>query len=403
MPLALLLFLVVVSTGLGALRLLRLDRGWLGLGLAPAAGLSVVTIVATWADVAPLPEVIQTALLLALAVAGLLSAAPRARSFLRAGRLPVLLGLAILVPFAVLALAFAELEVPLSGHDGAHHIETIWALQHGARWSSWYPPGLHTMLAAILTGVPWVDTARAALDAAFGIALLAPLAAFGLGYTVTGRSGLAGVGALFLAFTVQYPYSPHLWSGWPVAAALLIALGLWSVGALYLRRPRLRLAVLAGLLLGAIVLVHGTELYTTALGLVILLVGAWRRVRWLRLLRDLLTAGGVAMIAALPYVPSVVGWAHAGGASDVAQEVLRTAATAQPNPGDAVMTLALGSLSGGFLLDLPIRAGLLALGLWLAVRRGRYRPLAALFAVAFGLALAFRYANVPVLSTIYAL
>jgi hypothetical protein len=401
--LAVVLFVLIVGAGFAVLRALGLHRGWLVLGLAPSAGLAVASILTTWASAVPLPEPLDLALLLALAAGGLVTTLPRASRLAATPWTTGLLAVAVLVPLAVVSLAFGGLDVPLSGHDGAHHVETIAALEGGARWAGWYPPGFHTMLAALVSVAPWVDTALRVLDAAFGIALLAPLATFGFGYAVTGRATLAALGAVFLAFTVQYPYSPQLWSGWPVATALLLALGVWSAGALYLRRPQLRLAVLAGLLLGAILLTHGTELYTAAIGLLVLLAAGWRRLAWARLARDLALAGAIAGLAALPYVATLVGWAHAGGAVQAAQDVLEVAAADQPSLGEMVVTLALGSLSGGFLLDLPVRAGLLAIGLWAALRARRYRLLASLFAIFFGLALAFRYASLPGLSTVYAL
>jgi hypothetical protein len=402
-PLAFLFFLVVVGTGLGALRVLRLHRAWLGLGLAPAAGLAVASSVSTWAGMIPLPEPLGLAVLLAASVAGFATAMPRLRGLSHAPAVSGVLALAVLVPLAVLGLTFGNLEVPFSGHDGAHHVETIAALERGARWAGWYPPGFHATLAAFISLAPWVDTARGVLDAAFGVALLAPLAVFGLGYVLIGRPGVAALGALFLAFTIQYPYSPQLWSGWPVATALLLALGLWSVGALYLRRPTPRLTVLAGLLLGSILLMHGTELYTAAIGLVVLLIAGWRRLAWPRLARDLLLAGAIAGLTALPYLATLVGWVTTGGATQAAQEVLQIAASDQPSVGEVVITLALGSLSGGFMLDLPIRAGLLAIGLWSAVRNTRERVVASIFVIFFGLALAFRYASLPGLSTLYTL
>ena len=45
---------------------------------------------------------------------------------------------------------------------------------------------------------------------------------------------------------------------------------LWITSIQYIDRPSWRLAGLAGLLVGAIVVVHGTELYTTAIVMVVL-------------------------------------------------------------------------------------------------------------------------------------
>jgi hypothetical protein len=401
MALGVFFFVLIVGIGLVAVRVLGLEGGWLALGLAPAAGLAVAVIFTTWAAVLPLPEPLALVVLVLVAGGGLASAARRLRGVTGAGVAGALLGASVLIPLVVLALAFAGLEVPLSRHDGATHVETVVALEHGARWAGWYPPGVHTLLAAVLSVAPGLDAAQAAAEAAFGLTLLAPLAVFGFGYVVTGRPGLAALGAIFLSLTVQFPYTLQLMSLWPMAAALVLAIGVWTVGGLYLRLPCVPVAVLAGVLLGAILLIHGTELYTVALGLIALLLASLRHVRWLALGRDLGIAAATAAGVALPYISILVGWVGSGGATGYAQGLANTAVSGEPNIADALITLAFGSLSGGFIFDLPIRAGLLGLAVWAAIRHRHHRLLVCLFGLFFGLALVFRYLTAPGVMTIF--
>jgi len=61
----------------------------------------------------------------------------------------------------------------------------------------------------------------------------------------------------------------HIWNlGWPLATALILVVGLWTVSLAYLDRPSRRSTALAGSMLGAIVVTHGSELYTRVAGLI---------------------------------------------------------------------------------------------------------------------------------------
>ena len=80
--------------------------------------------------------------------------------------------------------------------------------------------------------------------------------------------------ALLLSFTYLFPYFPQLWSGWPLTISVILAVGVWTVALEYLERPSVGWGSLAGLILGAIVLVHGTELYTLVIVLPLVLIGA---------------------------------------------------------------------------------------------------------------------------------
>src|SRR6267143_2097051 len=108
MALALLFSLTVVSAGFATLRTLGLAKGAVGLGLAPPAGLAILTIVSSWC---------------------------------------MLLGF---VPLVAGGFVFAGVQVPLSPHDSAFHVETIHAYRQGGAWTGWYPPGLAALFASWL-------------------------------------------------------------------------------------------------------------------------------------------------------------------------------------------------------------------------------------------------------------
>src|SRR5207253_2999571 len=73
---------------------------------------------------------------------------------------------------------------------------------------------------------------------------------------------------------------------------------------------------------------------------------------------------GIAVVLALPYVPTLLGWARTGGASAVGLDILDYT-TANPDimGRSNWLQYALGITGAGSLLDLPPRIGLLALGL----------------------------------------
>src|SRR5204863_5046430 len=142
---------------------------------------------------------------------------------------------------------------------------------------------------------PWIDSARGAFDLGLSLPSLAALAVFGLGIAVWHEARMAAVAALLLSFTYLFPYFPQLWSGWPLTISVILAVGVWTVALEYLERPSVGWGSLAGLILGAIVLVHGTELYTLVIVLPLVLIGARRQVVWGHLPRAL----GLAMLVAL--------------------------------------------------------------------------------------------------------
>ena len=140
-------------------------------------------------------------------------------------------------------------------------------------WADWYPPGTSASFAAALQLLPWLDTALGTFSLGIAASLLAPLIVFGLGVAVLRNLPMASAGALFVSVTYLYPYFPQVWSGWPLLLSMVMAVGVWIVAVEYVERPSWQWAALGGLLLGATVLVHGSELYTLV---IVLLVVAWR-------------------------------------------------------------------------------------------------------------------------------
>jgi hypothetical protein len=122
------------------------------------------------------------------------------------------------------------------------------------------------------------------------------------------------------------------------------------------------LAVLGGLIAGAIVLTHGTEVYSAVIGLALIAAVNWRRIRLDKLVRHLPLAVLGAAVCALAYLSTLVGWAAAGGATGAAEvEQAGTQGQSAANAGDW-LEFALGLTGAGGIIDLPVRAALLVLG-----------------------------------------
>ena len=391
MATALLFSAVAVLVGLAIARVLRVPAS-----LAPLCGLAAIAVATTFTTWLQVPPAVGTALVTGAALAGVLRSGLEATylSTRTPGRLTsALLIASVAVPGLTLGVAFAGLEAPLSTHDGAFHVEMIDRLRRGLPVETWYPMGFHTSVAAVLGLLPWLDTARGAFEAAQGMAILAPPAIFALGLAFGLERRVAATGAVVLALTWTYPYDYHLWSGWPQGMGVLLVSGLFATAVHWLERPNVRLAVLGGLLAGAIVLSHGTEVYTSALGLGVIVLTRIRRIAPGPLARHLPLALGVALLSALPYLPTLVGWAHGGGATSAGQEIVDTTIA---NPTDWLQYL-LGALGAGSALDVPLRATLIALGL----RMPRLRLVAALWATFLGLLLLVDLVDLPFVKHVF--
>jgi hypothetical protein len=272
----------------------------------------------------------------------------------------------MLVPIVAIGVAFATVQAPLSPDDGAFHVETTNAFRQGAAVSAWYPPGVAATFGATLQLLPWIDTAYGAYGLGLGLALVGPIAMFGLAAAVWRNLFAAGAAALLTAFTYLFPYYPQVWSGWPQTFGILLVIGLWAVSLAYLEQPSWHAAVLAGLLLGGIIVVHGTELYSSTIVLMAIAAANWWRLPWRRVLLGAPVAIIIALACAMPYLPVLFHWAGTGGAFDVGYEDATALAVG------AKSTTAAGLL-GVFALealgiDLPLRVVLIALGVGLAIR-----------------------------------
>jgi hypothetical protein len=396
-------FLIIQAVGYGALCLARMPRGLLQLGLAGPVGLAVLAVLTTWSTSVGLPMVVTTTVAGVPTLCGVALALQRAirskgsSSGTRQGQSGVIL---LIVALGVASLAmgvgFAGVEAPLSTHDGSHHVELIDAARRDLPNTTWYPTGLHTTIAAFLAVLPWVDTAAGAFGAALGLSLVGLVAVFGLAHSLWRNPIVAGTGALMVALTFQYPYQAQFWSGWPLAAAVPLVLGLWILGIEYLRRPSARLALIGGVLAAGIVLVHGTEVYSAAIGLLVVLVARWRGVHLRQASWQVPAAVVLALGLAVPYLPTLFHWAAGGGASAV-RDASADVAALMPGDGDVFNTF-----GTGVGLDLPLRAALVLVGAWQAARMKTGRAIVVLGLIFLGLALVFVYLHTPLLNAVYA-
>jgi hypothetical protein len=354
---------LTLACGMAVQRVLRVP-----LRLAPLSGLAAVAVLTSWAALLKLPPLASTVLLAGVAVVGLVLSARAMPCFLaaaRACRWPTLLLVGgTLVPALMLGTALGGLDAPVSTHDGAFHVETIDSLRHGTFVQTWYPVGFHASVAALLGMAPWLDSARGTLEAAQGLAILAPLAVVAVGLTLGADILIACVAAVILALTWTYPYDYHLWGGWPQGMGVLLLLGLWSAALEWLRRPSLAWAVLGGLFAGAIVLSHGTEVYSAVLGLLVIVAARRRSIDLRRLVRHLPLAVALAIVLVGPYLLTVIGWARAGAATSVGAVIADYAVVNPEDMGRSDwLQFALGVTGAASALDLPVRLVLIGLGL----------------------------------------
>jgi hypothetical protein len=409
MALALLFAVFVLCCGYGPLRALGLLKGLTGLGLLAPTGMAVMAVCLTWLCAVPLPPPLRGIAVLVLAAfgvgcavrdRGVLRQAARAMAQQHRGAAATFI-LALLIPVASMGFVFWGVEVPLSPHDGAFHTQVTHSLRAGSSFEGWYPPGVPSIMAGVLQLLPWVDTAQGTFGIGIGLAILAPLVVFGLGLAVGRNVAIATGAALFISLTFLYPYFPQIWSGWPLALSMLLTFGVWVACLEYLERPSWRWAALAGGLLGAILVVHGTELYTLALILLVVAATMWRRLPWSRLPAHLGIAAGLGVVFALPYLPALFHWAGGGGAFAVGYEDGRAIEDAASSfLANSTFSIFLADALG---LDLPTRLVLVAVGVWGAARRGVALSVIGVGALFLAITVGFTLLNfVPIVRQAYA-
>jgi len=404
---ALALVCMTLSSGYAVVRLLGLSKGASAVGLIPATGLSVMALLGVWLGLLGSSAPIAGFAVLGFSLLGLaLLVVDRewlwtsASGFVQQHRAPaVLLVAAVLVPMISMGIAFAPVQAPLSTHDGAFHVETSEMFRRGAAVGSWYPPGLAALFGAVLQLTPWLDTAAGAFWLGAALSLLAPLTVFGLGVAIWRNLLAASAGALLVSLTHLFVYFPQFWSGWPQLFGILLVLGLWVVAISYVDRPAWQWAVLAGVLLGAIIVVHGTELYTTAIVVIAVTCATWRTLPWRRLGPDIVGAVLLAIVCAAPYLPVLLHWAGAGGAYVVGDE---DGTALGQGSAEAVELLKLFSLDA-LGIDFPIRIALLLAGLVFAFKFRAGRSLLAVTTVFIGLAIVATQLNfIPAVRSVFA-
>jgi hypothetical protein len=247
------------------------------------------------------PRLASDELLMADLLVGLL-AFPWRRVRWRVGRVLVVRALLALLVFLLYA-AFVDRHVTPQGWDPAFHVLLVEKLAAGVRpetWEPWEPVRVHYTLGADALVALVVRTTSLAPHEAF--ADLFPFAYSFLTVTAFGafrraaRSRLvalyATIALVFLAGEIRLVYH---WGGLSTVLALAIALG----------AAQARSVVAGGLSLGLLPYVH----HLTALIV-------WSSALVLRN-RTVLRALGVAVLVALPLVPSVLGGLHDAGTTSI--------------------------------------------------------------------------------------
>ena len=402
------LVVLVLGAGVGVLRVLGLGGGGAAVGLAPAVGLAVLTVVAMWCSAIGLQPPVPGLVLLAVACAGVLAwllggqyRAAWATARCRYGEVAWLIA-ALAVPIIVMGVAFHGVEAPLSTHDGAFHVEAIDSLRRGQSLQGWYPPGLDASFAAILQLTPWRDSAAGSFEVALGLSVLAPLAVFGLASAVWREGTVAGVAALFASLTFLFAYFVHIWSGWPLQTAILMLIGAWILAHQYVEAPTRRISLAGGLLAGAIVSTHGSELISAALILPVVLLGNWRRIQLRGVLLDVVVIAAIAILCAAPYLPALMQWSGGGGATSAGySEAAAIDVAAQTAAGgEPLRVFALDALG----IDLPVRVVLALIGGWWIFRSRQGRSLIVVGLVFAALAVCFSFfSGFGVVRLLYAL
>ncbi len=407
--LAIVFCLLVVGAGFTVLRLLRLPLNIGTVGLASPIGLAALAVVTTWPALFGPSLVASCVLFYAIGISGLAMTLAEIRTAFHKERYALGPGtgtliVAVGVCVFLVVTGFHRVEVPLWSYDGGHHVEEIDHIRHlRPRVSAWYPPGLHSIIAAFLAPLPWIDSAYGATAATFGLPILAILTTFGLGAAAWQKYEVAGMGALMLAVSFEFPYSPLYWSFWPLTTSIIITLGVWAIVMMYLRDPNLRLALLCAVLTAGIVLVHGTELYSVLLGLILLVLPYVRRLDWLRLARDVGVAGLFVVLLVAPYLLTLINWLQRGGAGEEGVTWAESVAALDRDTLNAdLILLVLQGTTAGVLIDAPVRLLLLVMGVWYAGRARLGWSVPAIALLFSALAVLLTYTEIPIIGRLFA-
>jgi hypothetical protein len=189
-----------------------------------------------------------------------------------------------------------------------------------------------------------------------------------------------------------------------MAAGLLLMVGLWTIALEYLANPGPRLAVAGGLIAGALVLTHGTEIYTAVIGLAAFAAARWKVVASGRVVGHLSIAVAAAVLGAAPYVPQLGAWAATGGAVAVGTDyyAVRHGGNLLNDPLQELVFWS-SAVSSGLLVDLPFRLALLGIGCWISFHNRIGRVVVALIVLFVMLVAIFRYVDAPSLQALFAL
>src|SRR5439155_4866731 len=128
----------------------------------------------------------------------------------------------------------------------------------------------------------------------------------------------------------------------------------------------------------------------------VVLMASWRRVRVAQLSWHLPVALVVALVLAAPYLPMLFHWAAQGGAAGVRDA---SAAAAALVPGDNDIFATFGTGVG---IDLPLRVGLMLVGIWQVGRCRTGRSVVSIGGIFVTLALVFVYVHTPLTEVLYA-
>jgi hypothetical protein len=400
MGVGLLFALLAVLCGVAVTRVVRAP-----LSMAPLVGLASMAVLTRWCVALGAPPLVSSVLVVVLALVGLVMACavcPQVLATARAHKLSAALVLgSVIVPALLLGFAFSSVEVPLDVHDGAFHVEIVESLRLGTYDDqTWYPRAFHASVAAVLGLLPWLDTARGTTEAALGLALLAPLAIFAFAVRLGVGIRTSALCAAMLALTYLYPYEFYLWAGWPQGMGVLLLIGLWSAALAWIEQPGARWASIGGLFAGAILLTHGTEVYSATLGLAVIAVLRCRRLKLSPLAWQLPLAIGIAIVLAAPYLPTLFGWASSGGATGVGQEVTDfVAANPDLDRHPDLLQFTLSAAGATTWVELPVRVALIIVAL-----RFRRVPVAIAIWAAFASVLFVAdFVNVPLVQRLYVL